>query len=359
MTMAPRDVEKIVLLHDPATLLHETVELLGAKLIPALECPARVTAVLDAAATAGRLIELLPRHLELDSLLADTHDRFYLDHLRTAPEEWRKAGAVDAAGVVLPECFPSFVPGGAPSKPPKDMFARAGFYAFDMSSGIGAGTFESCIASANLAVQSAQALVSNKTTLALCRPPGHHCDTRRAGGYCYINNAVVAATYLRRQAPDWPVTILDLDFHHGNGTQAFFYDRADVRYISIHGEDEYPYYTGDRDEIGAGEGVGENFNFPLATASSADAYLSILRAALSQVRPGSLTIVSLGFDTFELDPLGHFKLGTDDYRTIGALVAEIVGNAAILLEGGYVVDRLGANVESFLQGFESISPDSE
>ena len=349
----PSDPRHIPILHDPATLLHETVELLGSKLIPALECPARLHAILETARRAGRRVEVLMRR-DISNLLATTHDPAYLHHLETAHEEWLAAGAIDDDGVILPECFPSFTP-RAPAGPPKDMFARTGFFAFDMSSGISKHTFEAALASASLAVASADRLLAEETTLALCRPPGHHCDTRRAGGYCYLNNAVLAASHILSERPASKVTILDLDFHHGNGTQSFFYQRADVRYISIHGEDEYPYYTGAATETGEGDGAGENFNFPLASGSAAELYLSTLGRALACVRDEDLVVISLGFDTFELDPLGHFKLSTEDYYTIGSRVAGRVGRASILLEGGYVVDRLGANVDSFLCGFESVT----
>jgi acetoin utilization deacetylase AcuC-like enzyme len=283
------------------------------------------------------------------------------------------------------------------SAPPKDIFARAGFYAFDMSTGICASTWPSALASASLAFHGAKALctpsspsppprppsASPPTVLALCRPPGHHCDTRRAGGYCYLNNAVVAVETFRasRIAPSQPspsipppsrIAILDLDFHHGNGTQEAFYADPTVLYISIHGEDEFPYYTGSAGETGASNARGANVNLPLPAHSSAQRYLQELDAGLSALVDfgPDFVVLSLGFDTFHLDPLGSFQIEMEDYAKIAVQVRESLralrrgeeGDipcaagvpCLILLEGGYVIEKLGPNMLSFLKGWEEM-----
>jgi acetoin utilization deacetylase AcuC-like enzyme len=281
---------------------------------------------------------------------------------------------------VLPECFriPTKLNNSGKTKEPKDVFARPGYYSFDMSSGISKDTWPSVLASANLAVgavkhitippvQDGERTEKGKTVLALCRPPGHHCNTLMAGGYCYVNNIVVAvdairahhATTAAEEKNEPGIVILDIDFHHGNGTQDAFYSDSSVLYLSIHGQDEYPYYSGYEDELGEGEGFGFNCNFPLPTGSSFEQYLEKLKQALGELetfRPEYL-LVSLGFDTFHLDPIGNFKIETEDY---GVMAKTIRGSngvralpCAILLEGGYVVDRLGANLLSFLDGWES------
>jgi acetoin utilization deacetylase AcuC-like enzyme len=408
----------MLILHDPATLAHKTFELLGAKLILALESPERISAILDSVhASESHELKIINLHAEspldpeLLQVLSSTHDAGYLHHLEHAHSSWLKEGLIAQNESILPECFP-FPHSSAILKneaahpdPPRDIFARAGFYAFDMSTGICADTWNSALASANLAFNGVKCLfppadrrpsvvTRASTVLALCRPPGHHCDTRRAGGYCYINNAVVAVEAFRRfgypatlqegqrspsnaaaadslgtPPPTQPrVAILDLDFHHGNGTQEAFYADPAVMYISIHGRDEYPYYTGSRTETGASGAQGSNLNLPLPSGSSVEQYLSELDFALDALigfRP-DFTVLSLGFDTFHLDPMGSFRIGMEDYATIAERVRErlkglkrgVEGVSAdrvsclILLEGGYVIEKLGPNLLSFLTGWQ-------
>ena len=288
-----------------------------------------------------------------------------------------------------------------------------------MSTGISAETWTSALASANLAVAGVRALVDEapseteqpSTVLALCRPPGHHCDTARAGGYCYVNNAVVAVEAWRQLQLHYPpnptptptprerssepsnapppaplpapnskprpqsphksksagrIAILDLDFHHGNGTQEAFYADPRVLYVSIHGADEYPYYTGSASETGAGPGEGMNVNLPLESGSSFAEYGHKLRCGLSRIEEEKglgLLVICLGFDTYKEDPLGGFGIGTGDYESMAEMVARSVDErprrgsgeevpVLILLEGGYVIEKLGENMLSFLRGWE-------
>jgi acetoin utilization deacetylase AcuC-like enzyme len=408
----------MLILHDPATLTHKTIELLGAKVIPALESPERISAILNSV-QASNAHEIKTTTFDSNSafgqellqILSSTHDAGYLHHLEHSHPSWVREGLIDQDGSILPECFPfpnsTGVSGGDEHlTPPKDIFARAGFYAFDMSTGICAETYRSAIASANLAFDGVRILFpgtrrpQHSTVLALCRPPGHHCDTRRAGGYCYINNAVVAVETFRKihhrhhpaptslpppdQNPPSPpsppeprIAILDLDFHHGNGTQEAFYTDPNVLYISIHGQDEYPYYTGRDTETGAGRAVGTNLNLPLPAGSTVQQYVKKLELGLNALvsfKP-AFVVLSLGFDTFHLDPLGSFKIETEDYADIAERVGkrlkvppmdvgggeeeeeeEDSGRGAIpcliLIEGGYVIEKLGLNLLSFLKAWE-------
>ncbi len=400
----------MLILHDPGTLAHKTVELLGAKLIPALESPERITAILEAVrASEKHEVQTITFSTESPSAamffegLVATHDAGYIDHLSHAHDQWVKKGLIEEHENILPECFP--FPNAAHKNgnldPPKDIFAQPGFYSFDMSSGICADTYSSAISSAHLAFQGVQRLLhllsspasptprhsslnpgpdqaSSKlpTVLALCRPPGHHCDTRRAGGYCYLNNAVVAVEAFRRASSEIDssgtvplrITILDLDFHHGNGTQEAFYADRNVQYISIHGKDEYPYYTGSKTERGTTEyrldGPCTNLNYPLPSGSLPIQYEETLSEAMREMQQFSpnCVIISLGFDTFHLDPLGSFTLEIDDYADIASHVCRRIENVMeqdrrvipclILLEGGYVIEHLGANMLSFLRGWE-------
>ncbi|KAJ7112402.1 esterase/lipase [Mycena crocata] len=362
----------MLILHDPACLLHNTVELLGANIIPALESPARLESIL----TALRSHSAASRHevrivnygvsaasnSHLSKLLGASHDAAYLDHLSSAYSIWLNEGLIEDDGSVLPECFQvSGATSERATRPPKDVYARAGFYAFDMSSGIAKNTWPAILASANLAVSAVQLLSSGaeegndtKTVLALCRPPGHHCNARKAGGYCYVNNAVLAAEALQRRhegedALKPKVAVLDLDFHHGNGTQEYFYADPSVLIRTT---------TGFEDELGTGEGVGFNVNLPLDVDASVDAYLGMVDVAAKRVREfgaGAL-VVSLGFDTFRLDPLGKFDIDTEDYAKIAQRMRGAEGvrdlPAVVLLEGGYVVERLGENLVSFMKGWE-------
>lgn len=392
----------MLVLHDKDLLTHRTVELLGAKIIPALESPERIIRILDALQNSQHDVQQLSmqcydtdeeRLLQLNAILS-SHDPGYIEHLKTAHDAWVAAEFITADESILPECFHfrsrAEFQDHAPVKP-KDIYALAGYYAFDMSTGIMKETFNAALASAHLALSGVDVLgqvasqevkvdkslpqtraipvpaltnakvlqLSEGTNdvLALCRPPGHHCDTKQAGGYCYINNAVVAVERWLTSHPGHNIGILDIDFHHGNGTQEYFYSRSDVLYVSIHGKDEYPYYTGAEHETGIGEGEGYNFNLPLASKSSVEAYigkLSVALARLEMFKPDFL-VVSLGFDTYRLDPLGGFEIDKDDYVGIAFQIREHlkVMPALILLEGGYVLDDLGKNLLAFLSGWEA------
>ncbi|KIW19000.1 hypothetical protein PV08_03290 [Exophiala spinifera] len=366
----------LAILYDPDCLLHKTVEILGSKLIPALESPARLEAILKALHLSDYAVRTLhfsslddeARTRRLLSLTSQTHQHDYLVHLQTVFEEWLSAGLIEKDGNVVPECFYLPTSTGKPMRAPRDTFARAGYYAFDMSSGIMSESYRAIVASANLAYEGADMLTGDNAStssppyidavLALCRPPGHHCDGRRAGGYCYINNAALAVSTWRTKNADAKVGILDVDFHHGNGTQEIFYADPDVLYVSIHGEDEFPYYTGAEDERGLGAAEGTNVNLPLKVGSSIDEYLEKLDHALSRLvayGPGFL-VVSLGFDTYHADPLGSFQIHTEDYETIARKTRQSLKGvpALILLEGGYVIEELGNNVLSFLKGWKSV-----
>jgi acetoin utilization deacetylase AcuC-like enzyme len=237
-----------------------------------------------------------------------------------------------------------------------------------MSSGLCKDSWKSIRTSAFLAYDAAYRVTSNDyidTVVALCRPPGHHCDTKMAGGYCYVNNVVVAVHALRvlGKRPQGSifqrVAILDIDFHHGNGTQDYFYGDPDVLYVSIHAEDEYPYYSGFENETGVGQGVGSNINLPLRKDASFGEYKEKLDSAVQTLEAfgPEFLVVSLGFDTFRMDPLGSFDIDTEDYETIARTIH---GNpmlskikSVILLEGGYVIEKLGENLVSFLKGWGS------
>ncbi len=229
-----------------------------------------------------------------------------------------------------------------------------GQYCYDTSSPIFKDTWDAAYWSAQTALSAAALVtaVGEQTAYALCRPPGHHAATDMFGGFCYLNNAAIAANWMVQQGQR--VAILDVDYHHGNGTQAIFYGRAEVLFCSLHADPfkEYPYYWGFADEYGRGAGKGYNFNFPLPPGTEEAAYLAALGQALTRIRafvPDAL-VVSLGVDTAVGDPVGSFRLEQESYGRIGAQIAQLNLPAVVVQEGGYLLPTLGHNVVAFLQG---------
>jgi len=189
----------------------------------------------------------------------------------------------------------------------------------------------------------------------LCRPPGHHAAHAMLGGYCYFNNAAIVTEWLRREGGARRVAILDIDYHHGNGTQQIFWERGDVLYLSLHADPvrAYPYFSGYVTERGTGEGAGTTRNWPLAARTGLDGYASALEEALGMVAafaPDAPLVISAGFDTFERDPIGDLALRTPDYGEIGRMIAGLGMPVIALQEGGYAIDALGDNAVALLSG---------
>src|SRR4029077_3344924 len=189
----------------------------------------------------------------------------------------------------------------------------------------------------------------------LCRPPGHHAARAMYGGYCFFNNAAIVAQSLIVGGAN-RVAILDIDYHHGNGTQQIFWERSDVLYVSLHADPAraFPYFSGHADEVGAGAGKGFNHNLPLAERTGIDGYVPALERACTIVDgfdPDAPVVVSLGFDTFERDPIADLGLTTADYARVGSRIACSRRLTVLIQEGGYAIDAIGANAVSFLSGF--------
>lgn len=241
---------------------------------------------------------------------------------------------------------------------PRSLAAKAGYYCFDLSYPITADTYTSVAASAKVTLSAARELLkSGESVFALSRPPGHHAGTSISGGYCYFNNVAIAARYIQQESGGSSlsrVAILDIDYHHGNGTQEMFYSDSSVTYVSLHAELDYPYFTGSRNERGDGPGEGTNHNFPLPFGTDDGAYCGELRKGakvIEEFNPNYL-IVSLGVDTFESDPIGGgFKLTTACYAEIGRIIRELSKPTLFVLEGGYDLDNIGKNVRTLLKGF--------
>jgi acetoin utilization deacetylase AcuC-like enzyme len=244
----------------------------------------------------------------------------------------------------------------SPPAEPASPIARLGYWCFETMTPIVPGTYAAARAAVDVALTAADCvLAGERSAYALCRPPGHHSPRGAFGGYCFFNNAAIAAAYLGRLSGD-RVAILDIDYHAGNGTQQIFYSREDVLYVSIHGHPDraYPYFVGYPDETGVGAGEGTTLNVCLPSGTSDAEYLEALDRALTRVANfgGSHVVVSFGSDTFGQDPICDFALTTPVYHAIGARIAALNRPMVILQEGGYYLPALGENARQFLRGVE-------
>ncbi len=329
---------------------------MGGREIPCWEVPARASEIERALAADPAYALQEPTEFGTDPILA-VHDPALLDVVENA---WTDAEATghDPSRVLIPDTFKlSTYPGPMEAlELPDGAHLRLGAYCFDTATPIVAGTAAAARAAVDVAL-SAAALVVQGAPLAygLCRPPGHHAARAMLGGYCFFNNAAIAAEWLRREGSFARVAILDVDYHHGNGTQQLFWERGDVLYVSLHADPAhaYPYYSGFAGERGAGDGAGATRNFPLAAGTGLDAYASALAEALRRVEAfgaDAPLVLSLGFDTFERDPIGDLALRTPDYEVIGRVVGAMGRPVVVLQEGGYAVDAIGANAVAFLGG---------
>lgn len=329
-------------------------EMFRGKLVPCHEVPARLEHVL---AELGRrpLGEIQTPPPVPRALLEAVHAPRYLRFLETAWDEWVALDPANAALDALPSVWP--VRGFRADVEPDNFAARLGLYSFDAGTPLTAGTWAAAEAGAACAAAAATAVTGGaRAALALTRPPGHHAGHDFFGGYCFVNNAAVAAQALRDGGAR-RVAVLDVDYHHGNGTQSLFYERADVLTVSIHGDPrtEYPFYLGHADEIGAGHGLGCNLNLPLPAGTDFAGWRQALDAALARIAafaPDAL-VVALGVDTYEGDPISRFRLASANYLTVGAAIAGAGLPTVFTLEGGYAVATMGVNVVNVLEGFEA------
>jgi acetoin utilization deacetylase AcuC-like enzyme len=242
---------------------------------------------------------------------------------------------------------------------PVQIGGRAGYWGLDSAAPLVAGTYVAARSAVDVALTAMDLVLGGATAAyGLCRPPGHHAARAMYGGYCYFNNAAIAADAVTRATGE-RVAILDVDYHHGNGSQQIFWRRGDVRYVSIHADPDtdYPYFLGRVDEVGEGDGAGENLNLPLPAGTTNDRYLEAVDRALEAIAdvPGSIVVVSLGFDTYGLDPIGSFALTTDVYHEVGRRTASLGRRLVILQEGGYHRPSLGENARAWLRGAEGRS----
>lgn len=336
-------------IHDPDNARHDpTFFLVRGLAKPSAEKPERAQRLLEAVQRQGHQVQTAesfgpgPR--------AAVHSPEYLHFLETAWEDWQKLGDSGA------EIIANVHPGRRPATYPSHLVGRAGWHMADTACPLGQHTWQAACGSADVAAHGASLLLDGeREAYALCRPPGHHAYADMAGGFCFLNNSAIAAQQLR-QAHE-RVVILDVDLHHGNGTQGIFWQRRDVLTVSIHADPAhfYPFFWGHAHERGEGEGEGYNLNLPLAIGSGNEAFLQALEQAFAAIRafaPGAL-VVALGLDAFEGDPLAGLTVTTDGFSQIAAAIAREGLPTLLVQEGGYLTPELGQNLESFLSGFEA------
>ncbi|WP_349743850.1 histone deacetylase family protein [Roseateles cavernae] len=328
-----------------------THEFFRGQRVPAFEIPARADYVLKALRDAALGEVLAPSDHGL-APLERVHAPAYLRFVQGAHAEWLALGG---EGDAFPAVWP--VRSLRSDVEPKSFAARMGLYSMDSGTPLTAGSWQAAYWGAQACLSGLDLVLTGgeRAAYVLTRPPGHHAGADFFGGYCFVNNAAVAAQAALDRGLQ-RVAILDVDYHHGNGTQAIFYERADVFYASIHGDPqtEYPFFLGHADERGTGAGAGCNANYPLPAGASNDEWFAALDAALARLRAYApeLLIVSLGVDTYGGDPISHFKLDRPEFTRMGQLLAAQGWPTLLLQEGGYATEAIGLNVVAVLQGFE-------
>ncbi len=329
-------------------------EMFRGEMVPCFEKPERADMVLAEFERRGLGQIVTPHGVSLASL-ERIHSPRYLHFLRSAWSEWIALDPSNAERDAFPSVWP--IRGHRSDVEPDNFAARMGLYSMDGGTPLTAGTWTAAKTGADCAVNAAHALrLGERGTFALTRPPGHHAGADFFGGYCFLNNAALAAQHLLDDGAR-KVAILDIDYHHGNGTQSIFYGRDDVLFISIHADpkSEYPFYLGHADEIGEGAGAGYNMNLPLPHGATAAQWYAALETACIKLAGfgADALVVSLGVDTFAGDPLSHFTLQSSDFLRIGERIAHIGLPTAFIFEGGYAVAEVGINAVNVLEGFET------
>ena len=329
---------------DPRQLDHApALEFHNGRFEPCAETPARAQAIVDALSGTE-----LPGDFG-DTPILRVHPADYVEFLKSVHSDWIAAGR---DGDAIPYTFPV---ARRRSLRLDRIDARLGRYGYDTCTPIAAGNWTTAYWSAQSALSGLEAVLGgDRAAFALCRPPGHHAGADYYGGYCFLNTAAIAAE-AAIAAGRSRIAILDIDYHHGNGTQDIFYARSDVFFASIHADPatDYPFYWGHSNEKGEGEGDGATLNLPLPRGTRMPEFVSALDQALEAIGrfAPDLLICSFGADTYAGDPISHFSIETGDYPVIARRIAAMDLPTLIVMEGGYAVDALGRNVAAFLSGF--------
>ncbi len=336
--------------YSPAHFAHAPQEEFEAgRLTPAVEIPERAERV-RVRIEERKLGPILPPAEFGNAPLVRVHDADFIAFLCEAHDEWVKRYG-DRAAAAVPSAWPA---GGLRRQLRGDIEARLGSYTFDTATPILKGTWQAARNATNVTLSAARAIhQSERSAFALSRPPGHHASADLYGGYCYLNNVAIAAQWFVDQG--LRPAILDVDYHHGNGTQAIFYNRPDVLFVSIHADPSfaYPHFLGFADERGEGAGEDANVNMPLPRKTEWFAYAEALRTAVARVKDfgPDIVLVSLGLDTFDGDPISGFKLKTEDYKRMGALLKTLGKPTLFVFEGGYNLEALAENTVNVLESY--------
>ena len=339
------------LFYHPAQELHAPAHfLLRGRLADSPEGPLRAELLSDGLAAAGLALHE-PEEVgspRLRKRLAQIHTPRYLHFLETIHARWRELP--DASELVMPNVHPC----GGGQHYPQHAVGQAGWHLHDMACPIGAESFSGILASAATAQAAAEELLAGQQrSYALCRPPGHHAGPDNAGGFCFLNNSALAATVLREHFAR--VAILDVDMHHGNGTQDIFYARGDVWTGSLHVDpaDFYPFFWGGADELGVAEGQGANLNLPLPLGCNGETFFQALEKLIERMqafRPEAV-VVALGLDGHRDDPLAGMTLETEDFTIMGQRLSQLGLPTVLIQEGGYPTEYLSSNLAAFMRGF--------
>ena len=325
-------------------------ELYGGELVKPFERPSRMDYILarNEQVNAGTLVE--PDDFGMDPIHR-VHDDGYVSFLQSAWQEWVKEGF---KGEAIATTWPAR---RMTQRVPDHVEGKLGYYSMACETALTEGTWDAAYASAQVALTGARLICNGApSAFALCRPPGHHAALDMYGGYCFLNNAAIAAQYLLDSGMK-RIGLIDVDFHHGNGTQDIFYSRSDVLFASLHGDplDAFPHFLGYADETGTGDGEGYTLNYPMKPGTGFEEWRSNLTDALQKTgeyNPDAL-VISLGVDTFENDPISFFKLKSDDFTTFGTDIAGMNLPTLFVMEGGYDIGEIGINTINVLQGFDA------
>jgi acetoin utilization deacetylase AcuC-like enzyme len=325
-------------------------ELISGAIVPAFEKPSRAEIIKARIEAVGLGPIEAPQEHGL-SHAKRVHREDFVEFMPTVWPLWQESGR---GGSTIPFTWPTR--GLRGDKRPSSIDALLGFYSFDAGANFVAGTWEAIKSSYDVALSAARLVKDGApAAFALCRPPGHHAGSSFMGGYCYINNAAVAAQWFRDEGAA-RVSILDVDYHHGNGTQEIFYRDGNVQVLNLHADPmvEYPYFLGHADETGEGPGEGFNVNYPMPFGTDFDRWNAALEHACRRLvaYAPDVVVVSLGVDTFEKDPISKFRLVSENYPKIGRRIAQLGKPTLFVMEGGYAVDEIGVNAVGVLTGFE-------